>query len=111
MISHVKIPINKKERDFVKENKSFIRNFDRNFSNTLEEVDDSVIKPLYEYYMDKRGVNRIIVNRMIQFNSNPPKYEVIVNGHKYYLVEESIIKMLSDIGAIRVDRELFNRKF
>ena len=41
---------------------------------------------------------------MVQFVSNPPKYEVIVNGMKSYLTNEEIQKILSDINAIRVDK-------
>lgn len=110
MISHAKIMTNKREKDFVNENKCFVKNFDRNFSNILEEEDNTINKPLYEYYMDRRGMNRIIVNKQVKFHSNPPKYEVIVNGSKHYLVENDIKKILTDINAIRVDKQIFIKK-
>lgn len=104
MISQQKMITNKTRQDFTDENKSFVRNFDRNFTNILEEVDEQSSKALYEYYTDHIMANKIIVNKMVQFVSNPPKYEVIVNGMKSYLTNEEIQKILSDINAIRVDK-------
>lgn len=107
-----KIPsTNKSSLDFARENKNFTKNFDRNFTNVLEEVDEeSSQKPLYEYYTDKMQTNRIIVDKRVQFSSNPPKFEVSVNGDKYYLTNDQIKKMLNDTGSFRVDRFVnFNR--
>lgn len=103
MISQKTMVANKTSRDFIRENKSFAKNFDRNFSNILEEVDEQSSRPLYEYYTDRMQVNHIIVNRQIKFNSNPPKYEVSVNDDKFYLTNEQIQQMLHDTAAFRVD--------
>lgn len=103
MISQSKMLLNKTRQDFTKENKSFVRNFDRNFSNTLDEVDDQDSMPLYEYYTDRMMINKIIVNRKVQFHSQPAKYEVFVNGSKTYLTNDEIQKLLIDINALRIN--------
>ena len=106
MISQSKVVSNKTRQDFTNENKSFVRNFDRNFSNTLEEVDDQSDNPLYEYYADRMMINKIIINRRVQFQSLPPKFEVFVNGSKTYLTNDDIQKLLIDAGAFRIDAAL-----
>lgn len=109
MISQRQISGNKTEKDFVKENNSFIRNFDRNFNNELEETDEFSDKPLYEYYIDRYGVNKVIVNKKVQFYSNPPKLEVQINGSKTYLPQTDIEKLLMKINAIRINKCQFKQ--
>ena len=106
-----KISTNKSMKDFARENKNFTRNFDRNFSNILEEQSEKSTVPQYEFYTDNMMTNKIIVDRRIKFQSDPPKYEVIVNGSKYYLTNEEIQQLLSDARAVRVDESLFNNYF
>ena len=108
MISQQIVPINKSRRDFSTENKSFVRNFDRNFSNVLEEIDTEIKTPMYEYYMDRNWNNIVIINRSVQFHSSPPKFEVEINGQSYYLTDEQIKKILVDINAIKIPEEQFN---
>ena len=108
MISQKHMATNKTSKDFTNENKSFCRNFDRNFSNVLEEVDEYSSSPLYEYYSDRMGINIIIINKRPAFHSYPIKYEVIANGSKSYLTVDYIQKMLSDINAIKIDAKKFN---
>ena len=102
MISQKILEGNKKRNDFTKENKSFNRNFDRNFSNELDEVDELSSRPIYEYYTDRMGANKIIINKQLMFSSNPPKYKVTVNGSDNYLTQQEIHQMLWDINAIRI---------
>lgn len=104
MISQQNISRNKTTQDFANENKSFSRNFDRNFTNILEETDEQSNAPLYEFYTDRRMTNKIVVDKNCRFNSDPPKYEVIVNSFKSYLTNSEIQKLLLDINAIRVDK-------
>ena len=103
MISQKQVPSNKSSKDFSNENKSFTKNFDRNFTNVLEEVDIQSTRPLYEYYTDHSQSNYIVINKQVQFFSDPPKYEVSVNGSVTYLTNEQIQKILRDINAIRID--------
>ncbi|XWV25320.1 hypothetical protein QJ856_gp0450 [Tupanvirus deep ocean] len=110
MISQTKMISNKTRQDFTKENKSFVRNFNRNFSNILEEVDEQASFPLYEYYADRMMINKIIINRRVQFASDPPKFEVIVNGSKTYLTNDEIQKLLMDANAFRVDEGVIRSK-
>lgn len=111
MVSQHRQPLNKTSLDFTKENKSFDRNFNRNFSNVLEETDDEFTKPLYEYYTDRMWANTIIVNRRVPFQSDPVKFEVTINGSKTYLPNAQIQKILADINAVRVDEgQLMMRK-
>lgn len=107
MISQKTLSTNKSGKDFASENKLFMRNFDRNFSNVLEQVDDESSKPLYEYYTDRLGANKIIVNRLPMFQSDPIKFEVIINGSKNYLTNDDVKKMLVDINAIRIDEDQY----
>lgn len=104
IISQKNMIYNKTSKDFSNENKTFTRNFNRNFTNVLEEVDEESTKPVYEYYTDRIGANNIVVNKVVQFSSDPAKFEVIVNGTKHYLTNDEIKKLLSDINAIKVDR-------
>lgn len=103
MISQKKLVANKTRKDFTNENKSFVRNFDRNFTNVLEETDQQSSMPLLEYWMDRNWANLVIIDRSVQFQSHPPKYKVIVNGEQNYLTDDHIRKLLADINAIKVD--------
>lgn len=111
MVSHYKMALNKRQKDFTKENKSFVRNFDRNFTNVLEEIDEQTNKPLLEYYIDRNWANLVIVNRSVQFQSSPAKYEVVINGERVYLDDLKINKILSELNAIRVDEQQVKNKF
>lgn len=110
MISQTKMLTNKTRQDFTDENKLFMRNFNRNFSNELEEVDEKSTKPLYEYYTDNMMINKIIINKKVQFSSDPPKFEVIVNGIKIYLSNDEIKKLLTDANVFRIDEELYKSR-
>lgn len=92
---------NKNPNDYI-ENSSFM-NFDRNFNNVIEEVDEYTNRPIYEYYADSLGINKIIINKAVQFSSNPPRYEVIVNDNKYYLLKNEINKLLNDTKVKKID--------
>ena len=105
MVSQDRLATNKTPKDFVKENKSFVRNFDRNFTNILEETDETNNNPLYEYFIDRNWRNLVIVNRAVQFSTTPAKYEVIINGERAYLDDAKIGKLLADLNAIRVDEQ------
>lgn len=109
MISQKKMLTNKTRKDFTNENKLFIRNFNRNFTNILEETDELSNNAFYEYYTDRLLINKIIVNRKVQFYSDPPKFEVFVNGHKSYLTNDEIRKLLADICAIRIDENMIKK--
>ncbi len=105
MISQKSIVGNKNRKDFEKENKSFTRNFDRNFSNTIGENDTLNNQPIFDYYVDRNLVNTIIVNWNIQFDSDPPKYEVFINDDKTYMTYPEIKKIISDTNCVKVDKE------
>ena len=111
LVSQKYTPTNKTRKDFTNENKSFSRNFDRNFTNVLEETDSESNRPRYEYYIDRNWTNGIMINRAVQFQSNPPKFEVVINGQTDYLDNEKIMKILSDLNAVRVDENQFKMKF
>jgi hypothetical protein len=98
---------NKTRTDFTNENKSFCRNFDRNFNNIIREEEQH--EPVLEYYAGQNKVNYVVVNKQVQFQSWPPKYKVEVNGKTAYLIDEQIKKLLSDIKAIPVSGEEFNQ--
>ncbi|AYV85575.1 MAG: hypothetical protein Satyrvirus23_18 [Satyrvirus sp.] len=110
MISQEHISTNKSQKDFVKENKSFMRNFDRNFTNILEENDNKNDLPLYEFYTDRMFANKVVVDRRIRFQSSPPKYTVFINGKESYLTNNEIQKVLGDINAIRIDENQIRAK-
>lgn len=107
MISHKKAMINKTKKEFENENGLFMRNFDRNFTNTIEEKDEKSTEPIYKYYADKHGVNKIIINQVPVFNSYPNKFQVFVNDSSYYLFGEQIQKILLDTNAQEVNGQGF----
>lgn len=93
---------NKSREDFVDENKSFLKNFDRNFSNVIEENDHETDNtPIYEYYKDKDGYNKLLLNKVPMFNSYPHKYEVYINDSKYYLTQDHIKKIITNYKMFR----------
>lgn len=101
-VNQLYLPMNKKLNDFTRESNIQFKNFDRNFTNTIDEVDEFNSKPINHYYTDKHRINKIIVNWNNQFNSDPPKYQITVNGDKSYLTKNEIKKILRDLRAIRV---------
>lgn len=102
---------NKSKSDFIKENKSFENNFDRNFSNVIEEM-DIVKEPLpLEFYTDKYLKNFIIIDRTIRFRAYPPKYNVNINGQEQFLTENKIKEILNTIQAIKIDEKQFRLRF
>lgn len=111
MISQQKMLMNKTRKDFTKENKSFCRNFDRNFTNIIEETDEESSQPFFEYYTDKNWINLIIINRTVQFKSNPPKYQIKINGRQLYLTDQEINKILMDIDGIKVDEQQIKMRY
>ncbi|BCS82981.1 hypothetical protein QLL95_gp1142 [Cotonvirus japonicus] len=109
IINQSKIQSNKTPREFAEENKSVTRNFDRNFTNILEEIDEQSNVPFYEYYSDRLWNNLIKYDRTPQFSSDPVKYKIFINGHVHYLMQKEIDNVLSSINAIRIDEDQYNR--
>lgn len=104
MISQKKSNINKSRSDFTNEDKLFLKNFDRNFSNIIEQTDHETSNaPIYEYYSDRHSRNKIIVNKVPVFNSYPHKYEIFINNSQYYLTTDHINKIIRDTNAERVN--------
>ncbi|MEM0354215.1 MAG: hypothetical protein QXW79_01400 [Thermoplasmata archaeon] len=108
IVNQIKIAGNKNRKDFERENWKFIKNFNRNFNNNIEEVEQSTHQPHYEYYIDHRGLNLIRIDRSLRFY---PLYEIIVNGKRNYLNGTQIEKMLADINATRIDEHLAKKIF
>lgn len=108
MISHQNIYRNKSRQDFTKENSNFVRNFDRNFSNIIEET-DFPDKPIYEYYIDKNGANVVIVDKTQTYSNYPIRYKVIMNGETAIMDDTQIKDILNDIRAVRIDEEQFKQ--
>jgi hypothetical protein len=108
MISQVNVPVNKTRGEFTVENKSFERNFHRNFSNWIEETDQPKPAPL-EYYTDRHNLNYVVVNRTHFHATNPPKFKVNFNGEDVVLTNDQIEEILQRIKAIRVGPEKFNQ--
>ena len=94
---------NKTRQDFTKENRSFTRNFDQNFSNVIDEMDEVSDRPMYEYYTDKNFVNLIKINRQIQFQRFPPVYQTWVNDQMSYLSDAQLEEILTNVQAMRID--------
>lgn len=105
LVNQKAISKNKTSKDFVKENKSFGKNFSRNFSNEIEQVEKNPPLPIIEYYADERFANVIILNRNSRSMRQPVEYEIIINGNKTFLTNEQISKLLTDIKAIRLTKE------
>ena len=110
IISKTETYANKGMKDFVSENKSFQRNFDRNFSNVITEVENYATPPV-EYYVDANRLNYAIVDRTVLYASNPPKYKIMVNGDTATMTNDRISEFLQQIRAIRIPKEQFDRFF
>lgn len=111
LVSQENVLHNKSRLDFTKENKNFENNFDRNFSNIIEEV-DIIKEPLpLEFYTDKHLKNSIIIDRTIRFRSYPPKYNVNINGQEQILTENKIKEILNSIQAVKIDEQQFKLRF
>lgn len=97
---------NKRCNDFTME-KGSLKNFDNNFSNTID-FDDNEKKYLrVEYYADRNRVNNIVVNRLNKYFSDPPKYDVNINGTKRLLTDMQIDQLLRDTNTMRIDEHQF----
>lgn len=110
IISQKQLATNKSSLDFATENSNVIKNFDRNFSNVIEETDAESTRPQNEYYIDRTRSNYVIVNKQNVLRSQPAKFEVSVNNSKSYLTDNQIRQLLNDISAIRTDKSVFYRK-
>ena len=110
MISQADVSLNKTGQDFTKENKSFERNFNRNFSNVIEEVDQPGPPPI-EFYTDANNLNYMIIDRTLMFSTNPPKFKINFNGDVVVMTNEKINEILQKIKAVRVDAEQFKYMF
>lgn len=95
---------NKTSGDFARENKRFTRNFDRNFTNIIEETDYITEPPHIEYYTDRMQVNLVKVNRSDILPGYPPKYKITVNGEFEYMELDQIRQLLAQMGAIKIDQ-------
>lgn len=94
---------NKTGQDFAKENKRFVRNFDRNFTNIIEETDYINEPPHIEYYTDRMQTNLVMVNRSDMLPGCPPKYKITVNGDFTYMELEQIRELLAQVDAVKID--------
>ena len=97
---------NKRVEDFARESKHNVSvDFDRHFSNTI---------PVYakqsstgnEYYMDRAGKNRVIVNRQTG-NAGAVKIRAKINGSTRTIEQSVLSRLLRDMRAIRVDKRVF----
>lgn len=100
----------KSSQDFVKNNKSFERNFDRNFSNVIEEVDLAGPSRI-EYYVNPNDYSYVVIDWTPVFNANPLKYMVNFNGQTTTMTEKKIKEILSKIRATKIDKEQFKQMF
>jgi hypothetical protein len=98
---------NKTRHDFTKENKRFTRNFDRNFSNVIEEVDTYIDEPRIEYYTDRTQTNLAKLDRNDILPGDPQKYKIIINGQSAYLELDRIKQLFADAGVFRIDGDQY----
>lgn len=92
---------NKRCIDFSSENSQFDKNYERNFTNNVEAPTEYGPAPI-EYYIDKTGQNKIIVDRKNQFDSNPQKYRVIINNQDCILTNDKIQTLIKNTKARRI---------
>ncbi len=95
IINQLMSPTNKSTYDFVRENKSFMRNTSKNPYNVVELTPQNH----QEVFMDQHGINKVIVSRQ---GLSDGTYPVTINNVKYYLTKPEIEKVLTGIGAIRI---------
>ena len=110
MISKINLTGNKTRQDFTNENKSFRRNFNRNFTNEIEEVDQYSTPPI-EYYTDINNLNYVIIDRTPIYKTDPIKYKINFNGDVVVMSTDKINEILQKIRAVRIDAEQFKYMF
>jgi hypothetical protein len=98
---------NKTIQDFAKESPGFMKNFDRNFTNVIDQNDIYYDEPNYEYYVDASFLNKIIVDKKNLFNSDIPTYRVNINNKVHNIDSEKLQHILDKIGAIKIDKRAF----
>jgi len=93
---------NKTSKDFVKEHSH--HNFNRNFSNDF--VENNTNNSQIEYYSDYNQINNISVDRSKAYYTNPPKYNVVINGDTHILSDPEIKKILHDtnVKLIKIEK-------
>jgi len=107
-VDQMSVPSIKKMDDFVKEDQSFQRNFNRNFSNEIEEV-ESYGPPPVEYYVDKNWINRIVIKWERIYGSDPAKYHVSLNGDNTSMTNDQIKQLIQSVRATRISKEQFDQ--
>lgn len=106
MVNQSYLPSNKRMSEYKSENDRVIRNFDRNFTNIINTaVPKSPIKN--DYYVDRKGMNRVIVDRNRVVQTIPPKYHVVINDNKLLLSEKDIKDVIRRIKGQQVNEQLF----
>lgn len=110
MIRQEDVSMNKNGQEFARENKSFQRNFDRNFSNVIEEVDRAGPAPI-DFFINPNNNDYLIVDRTVMNNSNPPKFKINYNGNITVATNDQVNEISQKIKAIRVDQEQFKYLF
>lgn len=105
-VDQLSVPSIKKMNDFVREDNSFQKNFNRNFNNEIEET-ESYGPPPIEYYADKNWINRIVVKWERIYGTNPSKYPVTLNGTNSSMTSEQIKHLIHNTNSIKISKEQY----
>ena len=104
-VSNITTTKNKVAADFTCTSNCGLKNFDRNFSNNVST--DCKQNPIVNYYADKNGVNLIKLDACNKFGSNPPKYQITLNGESTYLDMSKINEIIKETKAMQIDAETY----
>lgn len=107
-VDQLNAPKIKTMEDFVREDSSFQRNFNRNFNNEIEQTESYGPVPI-EYYVDKNFINRIIVKWERIYGSNPAKYTLTLNGNQSSMTDAQIRELIQNTRAIKISKEQYDQ--
>lgn len=95
---------NKTMRDFIKEDASFIKNFNRYFTNVVDYEQPEQI----DYYADRVNNVPIVINWAPHWQSGVRKYNVIVDRENVFLTEDQFRELITRLNAVKMDEQQFN---
>lgn len=104
---------NKRMGNFVNDNNSFQRNFNRNFNNIIPEIESYAPAPT-EYYIDMKWIYYVIIDRTPIYESNPTKYKIEYGNinssdkNTNTLTDTQINELLHKIKAIKIPKEQYD---
>lgn len=105
VISVIETKRMKTMKDFERENPIDEEYFNRNFTNEVNYGDPELTT---EYYVDKNGIFFIMIDKSFQLLSNPPQYNIRINGKQSTMTDNEINMFLRKITASPINKSKYD---